>query len=65
MNDTTLSSDNPLQFRKTDYKIPSSEKTKTIDIKIKQKKPQYNLDTQTATIFALSSGNISKDEFFH
>ena len=50
---------------KTDYKIPSSEKTKTIDIKIKQKKPQYNLDTQTATIFALSSGNFSKDEFFH
>ena len=33
VNDTTLSSDNQLQFRKTYYKMSISEKSKTIDNK--------------------------------
>ena len=37
-----------------------SEKIKTIDKKIEQNKAQYNLDRQSAQIFALLSGNISK-----
>ena len=40
-----------------------SEKIKAISNIIEQKKAQYNLDTQTAKIFALSSGNVSKCEF--
>ena len=39
------------------------EKTKTIDNKIKQNKAQYNLDRQTAKIFALSSRNVSNMNF--
>ena len=39
------------------------EKIKTIDKKIKQNKAQYDLDRQTAKIFALSSRNVSKYEF--
>ena len=60
MNDTTLSSDNPLRFRKNFRKL---EKINTIDTKIEQYKAQYNLDRQTAKISALSSGNVSKYEF--
>ena len=37
-----------------------SEKIKTIDNKIKQKKAQYNLDRQTAKISTLSSGKVVK-----
>ena len=40
-----------------------SEKTKSINNKIEQNKAQQNLDRQTAKISALSSGNVSKDEF--
>ena len=40
-----------------------SDQIKTIDKKIEQNKAQYNLDKQTAKIFALSSGNVSKFEF--
>ena len=44
-----------------------SEKIKTIDNKIEQKKSQDRqtncLDRQTAKILALSSGNVSKCEF--
>ena len=40
-----------------------SEQIKTIDKKIEQNKAQYNLDKQTAKIFALSSGNVRKFEF--
>ena len=40
-----------------------SEQIKTIDKKIEQNKAQYNLDKQTAKIFALSAGNVSKFEF--
>ena len=41
-----------------------SDKIKTIDKKIEQNKAQYNLDRETARISALSSGNVSKYEFF-
>ena len=40
-----------------------SAKNKTIDNKIEQNKAQQNLDRQTAKISALSSGNISNNEF--
>ena len=40
-----------------------SEKIKRINNKIKKTKAQYNLDRQTAKIFALSSTNVSKFEF--
>ena len=42
-----------------------SEKIKTVNNKIEQKKAQaqYNLDRQTAKIAALSSGNVSKYKF--
>ena len=39
-----------------------SEKIKAIHNKIEQSKAQYNLDRLTATISALSPGNISKYE---
>ena len=35
-----------------------TEKTKTINSEVKQIKAQYNLDKETAKIFALSSGNV-------
>ena len=38
-------------------------KIKTIDYSIEQNKAQYKLDWQTATILALSSGNVGKYEF--
>ena len=63
MNDTTLSSDNPLRFRKRlIIKMSISEKIKAINNKIRKKKAQYNLQRQTATISALSSANVSKHE---
>ena len=40
-----------------------TEKIKTIDHKIERNKAQYDLDSQTAKISALSSGNVSKYEF--
>ena len=39
------------------------EKIKTIDSKIEQNKTHYDLERQTATISALSSGNDSKYKF--
>ena len=39
------------------------ERSKTIDNKINQNQAQYNLDRETATFSALSSGNVSKYEF--
>ena len=41
-----------------------SEEIKTVDIKIEQNKAQYNLDRQTAKISAISSGNVSRYEFY-
>ena len=53
VNNTTLSSDNPLQFRKNlFYKMTVSEKTRAINKKIEQNKAQSNLDRQTAKISA-------------
>ena len=43
--------------------MTASEKIKTIESKNEQNKAQYNLDRQTAKIWALSSGNVSKYEF--
>ena len=40
-----------------------SEKIKVIDNKIGQNKAQYNLDRQTASLSALSSGNVGKYKF--
>ena len=40
-----------------------SEKIKAIDNKIEKNKAQYNLVTQAAKIFALSSGNVSQYDF--
>ena len=40
-----------------------TEKIKTIDNKIEQNKTQYSLERQTASISALSSGNVGKYEF--
>ena len=48
---------------RTYYKMSINEKIKTIDNKIEQNKAQYNLDRQTAKIFASSSANVSKYEF--
>ena len=53
VNNTTLSSDNPLRFRKIN-KISIREKIKAINNKIEQNKAQYNLDGQTAKISVLS-----------
>ena len=41
-----------------------NEKIKAINNKIEQNKAQYNLDRQTAKISILSSGNVSKYEFY-
>ena len=40
-----------------------TENIKTIDNKIKQIKAQYHSDNQTATISALSLGNVSEYKF--
>ena len=42
-----------------------SEKIKAINNKIEENKTQYDLDRQTAKIFALLSGNVSKYEFLN
>ena len=48
---------------RTCYKISISEKIQAINNKVEQNKVQYDLDRQTAKIFALSSVNVSKYEF--
>ena len=50
---------------RTYYKMSISEKIKSINNKIDQKKAQYNLNRQTAKISALSSGNVSIYEFLN
>ena len=59
----TFSSDNALGLRTNLLLMSISDKIKTINNKIEQRKAQYNLDKQTATISALSSRNVSKYEF--
>ena len=69
VNDTTLSSDNPLRFKKnSSWKSwlkneKFTEKIKTIENKIVQNNVQYDLYKQTATISALSLQNVTKYEF--
>ena len=63
MNGLTLSSDNPLRFRKNLLQMSINEKIKTVNNKTKQNKAQCNLDRQTAKISILSSGNVSTYEF--
>ena len=58
VNNTSLSSDNTLRFRKN-LKMSFSE-IKSINNKVEQNKTQYNLERRTAKISALSSGNFSK-----
>ena len=48
---------------RTYYKMTVTGKIKTTDNKIEQNKSQYDLDRQTATTSALSSGSVSKYEF--
>ena len=48
---------------RTYYKTSISGKIKAINNKIEQNKAQYNLDTETAKISDLSSGNVRKYEF--
>ena len=52
-----------LQQIASNHSCDTNFKDLTIDNKIEQNKAQYNLDRQTAKIFALSSGNVSKYEF--
>ena len=63
INDTILTSDSPLRFKKILFKMSVGEKIKAINNKIKQSKVQYTLDEQTAKISALSSRNVSKYKF--
>ena len=60
MNETVLSSDNPLQVRENLLLNDCWWKSKKNDNKIEQDKAQYDLDRQIANISALSSGNIVK-----
>ena len=64
--DTTLSSTNPLKFRKnlfdTLQKMIVTDQIKTLDRKIKQNEEQYDLDREAAKISALSSNNLDKYE---
>ena len=62
LNYTTLSSDNPLRFRKNLLQNDCFEKIKTINTKIEHNKTQYDLDRQFAKISALLSGNVDKYE---
>ena len=44
--------------------MSNSEKIKAINSKIEKNKAQYDLDRQTVKISPLSSGNVSKYQFF-
>ena len=62
VNDTTLSSDNPLRFRKNlleQYII----KIMTIEDQTKDEKLQYDINREAAKISALSSGKLDKYEY--
>ena len=62
VNDTTLLSANSLQFRKKLLKKWVLVSKTSVNNENKQNKDQYNLDRQTATISAISSGNLGKYE---
>ena len=61
VNDTTLSSDDPLLFRKNLYNIKF--KKMTIDENIRDEKLQYDINREAAKISALSSNKIHKYEY--
>ena len=61
-NDTILSSDNPLRFRKNLLKLIYN-KIMTIDDQIKDRKLQYDINREAAKISASSSGKIDKYEY--
>ena len=59
VNDTKLSSDDPLRFRKN---LDNIQLKMTINDQIKDEKLQYDINRETAKISALSSGKIYKYE---
>ena len=63
MRDTTLSSYNPVKFRKNLLK-QIYNKIMTIDDQIEDRKLQYDINREAAKIPALSSGKIDKYEYF-
>ena len=62
VNDTTLSSDDPLRFRKN---LDNIQLKMTISDQIKDETLQYNINRETAKISALSSGKIYKYEYLN
>ena len=60
--DTTLTSDNPLRFRKNLFK-KYIKVTMAINDKIRDGKLQYNINKETRKISELSSGKIDKHEY--
>ena len=60
VNDTTVTSDNPLHFRKNILKWMCN-KIMTIDDQIKNKNLQYDINREAAKISAWSSGKINKN----
>ena len=60
--DTTLTSDNPLRFRKNLLK-KYIKVTMAINDKIRDGKLQYNINKETRKISELSSGKIDKYEY--
>ena len=58
--DSTLTSDNPLRFRKNHL---NKFNIMTINDQIKDEKIQYYINRETAKISALSSGKIDKHEY--
>ena len=62
VDDTTLPSDNPLRFTKNLLKSICN-KIMIINDQIEDKKLQYDIDREAATISALSSGKINEYEY--
>ena len=58
VNDTTLTSDNLLRFRKNIFNIYNKNHDQ-----IRDEKLQYDINREEAKIFALSSGKIRKYEY--
>ena len=63
-NDTTLSCNNPLRFRKKYFKLiikmTLTDELKIFDEKIKPNQAQYNLDREATKISALSLKELDK-----
>ena len=63
VNDTPLTSDNPLRFRFNLFR-KKSKLSMAFDDKSKDKKLKYDISREAAKISALSSGRIDKYEYF-